>query len=582
MKQLLRLLAYIKRYRGLLIVGLSAAVLTKLFELVIPYPTGLAVDNIDKGPVNLIFVTRCMLVIVGALIGEGLTQYLWMRKLMSMSHHVAFDLRNTFYRHLLRLSFSWFNRTHTGDIMSRAANDIQEVRGLLHFGLANLLRNTVMFAGALTLMFIISTQLALLTLLPLIVMMLAIRLVLPRIYSLSMMVQEQLAAVSTHAQENFSGIRVVKAYAVEEIEKKKFTEISHGYVQRSMSLVWLRALIMPMFMTVGQLCILLALWFGGREIILKKLTFGQLVMFFGYQQMMLWPMAMFGFILTRIQRGAAAMARINRILEQEPEIKDDQRTGDDFELSGGISFRNLSFQYPDSTFGLRDISLNIPAGATVGIVGPIGSGKSSFVSLIMRLFDVPDGTLFLDGRDINTIPLRRLRASTGYVPQDSFLFSETIRENISFGKPGVDFAQVMKAAQIAQVADDIEQFPDKYDQLVGERGVTLSGGQKQRVAIARALALDPKILILDDALSSVDTHTEEAILQGLRTFSEQRTTLIISHRISTVAAADFVIVFDDGRIIEQGSHSELLAKGGAYASIYHKQQLEAQIESEGD
>jgi ATP-binding cassette subfamily B protein len=305
-------------------------------------------------------------------------------------------------------------------------------------------------------------------------------------------------------------------------------------------------------------------------------------MFIGYQRMMLWPMASFGFVITRMQRGSAAMARINRILEQEPEIQDDERTGDDFALRGKVEFRNLSFQYPESSFAIRGVNLSIPAGATVGIVGPVGSGKSSFVSLIMRLFDVHDGTLFIDGRDINTIPVRRLRSSIGYVPQDSFLFSETIRENISFGRPGLDFARVVEAARVAQVAGDIEGFPEKYDQLIGERGVTLSGGQKQRVAIARALALDPKILILDDSLSSVDTHTEDALLRDLRTFSEKRTTLIISHRISTVASADFTIVFDNGEIIEKGTHDELLAQGGLYASIFHKQQLEAQIESEGD
>jgi ATP-binding cassette subfamily B protein len=293
-------------------------------------------------------------------------------------------------------------------------------------------------------------------------------------------------------------------------------------------------------------------------------------------------MMMFGMVLARLQRGGAAMARINRIMNINPEIEDDHRTGPDMTIRGEIEFRDLSFQYQDSGFALKNINLRIPAGATVGIVGSVGSGKSSFASLIMRLFDIPDGKLFIDNRDINTIPVNRLRSSTGYVPQDSFLFSETIRENISFGNPDMEFAQVVEAARIAQIADDIEQFPEKYDQLVGERGVTLSGGQKQRVAMARAIALNPSILILDDSLSSVDTHTEEAILQGLRKFLNGRTTLLISHRISTVAAADFIIVFDEGKIVEQGTHNELVNKGGLYASIYQKQQLETQIESEGD
>jgi ATP-binding cassette subfamily B protein len=428
----------------------------------------------------------------------------------------------------------------------------------------------------------VNVQLAVLTFAPLVIMTVFMRIILPRIYRLSLKVQEQMAALSTHAQENFSGIRVIKAYATEEIEKRRFGDISEEYVNRNMELVYLRAYMAPLFQTVMRICPLLILWYGGHEIIENNFTIGNLFMFLGYQQMMLWPMMMFGMVLSRLQRGGAAMARINRIMKVNPEIEDDHRTGPDMIVRGKIEFKNLSFQYRDSGFGLNDVNLHIPAGATVGIVGPVGSGKSSFASLIMRLFDIPDGKLFIDGRDINTVPVNRLRSSVGYVPQDSFLFSETIRENISFGRPDMDFARVIEAARIAQIADDIEQFPKKYDQLVGERGVTLSGGQKQRVAMARAIALNPSILILDDSLSSVDTHTEEAILQGLRKFLKGRTTLLISHRISTVAAADFIIVFDEGKIVEQGTHDELVEKGGLYASIYHKQQLETQIESEGD
>jgi ATP-binding cassette subfamily B protein len=349
-----------------------------------------------------------------------------------------------------------------------------------------------------------------------------------------------------------------------------------------MKRIKLRAFMMPMFMTVILLCWLAALWYGGRNIVFGNMTVGDLIKFIGYQRMMLWPMASIGMMIARLQRGSAALARINRIMDIQPDIRDDHRTRGDISIKGEVRFRNLSFQYPGSHFSLKDIDLAIPRGATVGIIGAVGSGKSSLVSLIMRLFDIPDGQLLIDGRDINTIPIRRLRSSIGYVPQDSFLFSETIRENISFGRPGVDFARVVEAARIARVADDIEQFPEKYDQLIGERGVTLSGGQKQRVAIARALVLDPSILILDDALSSVDTHTEEEILQGLRDYSKQRTTLIISHRISTVSSADFIIVLEDGKIIEKGTHAELLQKDGTYASVFRKQQLEEQIESEGD
>lgn len=582
MKELLRLLPYIKRYKGMLIVGLVGAAFTKVFQLSVPYALGRAVDEIDSQSIALLLVTYFVLALVALRFGEAVTEFLWRRSLLSLTHSVAFDLRNAFYKHLLRLSFSWFNRAHTGDMMSRATNDIQEVRAAMQFALAFLIRSLIVLIGGLVIMFVVNPQLAVLTTVPLVAAATAMKFILPKMYRLSMRVQEQIAALSTSAQENFSGIRVIKAYSTEETEKRHFETLSRDYMDRNMDLVYLRAYVWPLFMVISQVCVLLVLWYGGREIIREKFTIGQLVMFFSYQGMMLWPMMMFGMVMARLQRGGAAMARVNRILNLVPEIRDDERTGPDTEIRGQIELRNLTFQYPDSNFSIKDVSLLIPAGATVGIVGAVGSGKSSFVSLIMRLFDVPDGRVFVDGHDINTIPLETLRSSTGYVPQDSFLFSETVRENISFGKPGVEFSQVVEAARIAQVADDIEEFENKYDQLIGERGVTLSGGQKQRVAIARALILDPKILILDDALSSVDTHTEEAILSKLRDYSRQRTTLIISHRISTVAAADFIIVFDNGRIIEKGTHAELIDKGGVYASIFHKQQLESQIESEGD
>jgi ATP-binding cassette subfamily B protein len=530
----------------------------------------------------LLFVWFCVLAMITIRLSEAVTEYLWRRSLQSLTHHVAFNLMNTFYRRLLKLSFSWFNRAHTGDIMSRATNDIQEVRGALEFGLSFFVRNVILLIGALVIMFSVNLQLAILTFAPLMVITFITRFILPKIYRLSLRVQEQMAALSTHAQENFSGIRVVKAYATEEIEKRRFGELSEEFVNRNMQMVYLRAYMAPMFMTIMMICPLLILWFGGQYIIKGEFTVGDLFMFLAYQQMMLWPMMAFGMVLARLQRGGAAMARINRIMSISPEIRDDERTGPDMKIKGEIEFRDMSFRYEDSGFALENINLRIPAGATVGIVGPVGSGKSTLVSLVMRLFDIPDDKLFIDNRDINTIPVNRLRSSTGYVPQDSFLFSETIGGTISFGNPDIDFAQVVEAARIARVTDDIEGFSDKYDQLIGERGVTLSGGQKQRVAMARAIALNPSILILDDSLSSVDMHTEEAILQGLRRFFKERTTLIVSHRISTVAAADFIIVLDKGRVIEQGTHSQLIEKGGLYASIYQKQQLETQIESEGD
>ncbi len=582
MKELLRLWPYVKRYKNMLLVGMLGASLTKVFQLSVPYVLRKAIDEIDQPPVVMLLVTYFVLAIVALRLGESVTEFLWRRWLLTLTHNVAFDLRNTFYRYLLRLSFSWFNRAHTGDMMSRATNDIQEVRAAMQFALAFIVRSVIVLVGGLVIMFVVNPVLAVLTILPLAAVTVIMRLILPRMYRLSMRVQEQLAALSTNAQENFSGIRVVKAYATEEIEKRKFTEQSQEFVNRNMDLVYLRAYVWPLFMVISQVCTLLVLWYGGREIIRERFTIGQLVMFFTYQNMMLWPMMMFGMVLARMQRGGAAMARVNRILAVVPEIQDDKRTGPDIIMRGRIEFRNLSFKYPDSDFSLKDVILDVPVGTTVGIVGAVGSGKSSMVSLVMRLFDVPDSTLYIDGRDINTIPLHRLRSSVGYVPQDSFLFSDTIRENISFGRPDMDFARIVEAARIAQVADDIEGFPKKYDQLIGERGVTLSGGQKQRVAIARAIALDPKVLILDDALSSVDTHTEEAILRGLHEFSSRITTLIISHRMSTVSSADFIVVLEDGRIIEQGTHAQLIEKGGVYASVFHKQQLETEIESEGD
>jgi ATP-binding cassette, subfamily B, multidrug efflux pump len=558
--------------------GFAMVLCTVAASMVSPWVLKYVVDDLrlsfsrDKLPLY----AAC---IVGISIVEGFFRF-WMRKiLIGASRDIEYDLRNDFFRHVQKMSLSFFQKHQTGDIMSRATNDLNAVRSVLGPGIMYSVTTFITVLVATAILFRINWKLTLLAYVPLILASATVKKFGQEIHDRFERIQEQFSNISTKAQENLSGIRVVKAFAREESEMRSFAELNRDYVRHSVSLIRLWGLFYPLMSALIGLSAVALLWLGGRDVIAGRLSLGEFVAFMGYLSMLTWPTIAVGWVINIFQRGAASMDRMLQILDHEPDIRDEPGAAMPENVCGSVSVRNLTFQYPGAARPvLKAVDFSIPAGQTLAVVGRTGSGKSTLINIIARLYDPPPGTVFVDGRDVRSWPVSDLRRVIGYVPQETFLFSDTIRENIAFGltRPASDL-EIENASRISQVGGDIETFPQKYDTFVGERGITLSGGQRQRVAISRAVSVSPKILILDDSLSNVDTDTEERILGELHAVMKNRTTILVSHRISTVKSAHMILVLDDGKVIERGTHESLMDQQGAYAELYQKQLLEEEL-----
>jgi len=624
-KNLLGLVPYLGRYKGAITFGLLILTLMGVVQNIIPLASGIIVDTLAGSPQPFTYSSAgavevvagrsslsriipyyvpgsrhtlkiyCVILLLVVLF-KGVLSF-WTRWiLIGISRDIEFDIRSDLLNRLLILEPEFYVRNRTGELMSRATNDLNSVRMVLGPGIMYTATTIVTMIMAIVILVNLSPSLTLWVLLPVPIVVVVVRHFGKVIHELYEKIQASLATLSAKVQENLSGVRVVRAYAQEEAEIREFDEPNREYVARNVRLIRTWSMFMPSLQALIGTTFLIVLWAGGFQSLRGALSLGGLVAFNNFLNMLVWPMIALGWVTNIFQRGAASMGRLTYILHAEPQIDDRAaKVSAARQPDGEIEFRHLTFTYPTTLSGdgpngsgksngsgahpvLSDVNLRIPAGSTLAIVGPTGSGKTTLAALVARLWEAPDGEVLIDGRPIREWPLETLRRSIGYVPQDTYLFGDTIGGNIAFGLPQYDAQRIKEAAEIASLHDDVEAFPAKYDTVVGERGITLSGGQKQRTAIARAVVRDPRILILDDSLSSVDTQTEEQILGRLRGIMRGRTTILISHRTSTVRDADQIVVLRDGKIIERGTHDELLAREGYYADLYQKQLLEEELE----
>jgi ATP-binding cassette, subfamily B, multidrug efflux pump len=522
-----------------------------------------------------------VLLIIAAAIAQGFVRTYSRALIFNAGRNVEYDLRNDLFAHLEKLPLSFYHSQRTGDLMSRVINDISAVRTMLGPGVLNFANAPLYYVYAVVLMLSMDVRMTLAALAPFPLLIYVARRFRGRIMKSSLEVQQQMSVLSSHVQENLSGMHVVKAYAQEEFQTQHFIGLNKDYEVKSMEMAKMRGIVNPVMQGINGLTVLIVIWYGGIRVMRGDLLVADIVAFIAYLNVLAWPTAAFGWMLSLVERGRAAMRRLEEILEVKPEITDPPSPVAIDALKDGIEFRDVSFAYERQRNGntaLSAINFTLPVGRSVGLVGRVGSGKSTLAQLVPRLIDGSSGGIFLDGQDIRKVALRDLRRLIGYVPQEPFLFSTSLKANLALGKEQCSSDELARATAIARLDRDLEIFPLGLDTVVGERGVTLSGGQKQRATLARALVMDPPVLILDDCLSSVDAQTEAEILHGLRAILKEKTCLIISHRISAVREADEILVLDEGAIIERGNHDELIRRGGVYAELWQQQRLSEELE----
>lgn len=581
MKSLLSLLPYIKKYKKKLTLGFIFIVLSISFSSLFPLIVGNGIDAIKSGVTSSQIIFYSGMAIVAALIG-GFFLYMVRQHIIVVSREIENDLRFDFFSHIVNMPRDFFNKNSTGNIMALATNDINSIREFVGPGIMYTVQTFFRTLLTVSVMLYINPFLAMVALSPLPLISFIVYKVGRMTHARSLKVKESFADLTSKAQENLSGIRVVKSYIREKNEIAEFYDISRDYFRKNLSLAKVQSFSFPMMYLLTGVSLVLVIYFGGIEIINNRLTLGNLSTFLIYLGLLTWPMIAFGWIINLTQRAAPSMQRLMMVMNMKPDIADNSETDNKITLDnieGEIEFKNVSFKYPSGyTDVLKNINLKINKGTTLGIIGHTGSGKTTLINLLSRIYDISEGEILIDGKSIKQIPLRTLREAIGVVPQESFLFSTSIEKNIAYSHDNLDYDKVIEAAKSASLYKDVEQFPEKFQTVVGERGITLSGGQKQRTSIARAIYKSPKVLILDDSLSAVDTHTEEEILNELKKVMKNRTSIIISHRISSIKNANNIIVLDGSVIKEQGTHNELISLGGIYYDLYQKQLLEEEIQ----
>jgi ATP-binding cassette subfamily B protein len=580
MKNLYTLKKYFAVYKVKLFWGFIFILLSNAGAVYVPLLLKNGINEIQKVALSTSYLFKTAMMIAGASLFAGVFRFYIRQTIIVVSREIEYDLRFDFWKHIQLLPLRYFQNNSTGNIMAHATNDISAVRNFIGPAVMYSIDTVIRLIYCIWLMLSLNVSLTIYALIPLPILSYAVYRVGKLIHEKFTLIQEKFSELTTKAQENYAGIRVVKSYVREEGEISLFKIMSRQYLDRNMDMIKIQAMFMPILFLITGLSIIIVIWIGGVMIINHQIGLGDVTAILMYLGMLIWPVIAFGWVINIIQQGEASMKRLNKIFTEPYEISETNETDYSIKkVNGKIEFKNVSFRYGENLpFILKDVNLEIKQGQTIAIMGYTGSGKTSFINLIPRMYDVTEGEVLVDGINVKKMPLETLRTSIGLVQQESFLFSDTIQNNISYGRREIDKERVLEVSRIANFNKDVESFPKGFDTIMGERGITLSGGQKQRASLARSLSIDPAILILDDSFSAVDTHTEEIILRNLKEFMKDRTSIIISHRISTVKDADVILVLSDGGIAEKGTHEELVKLGGIYTDLYYKQLLEKELE----